>query len=114
MTKLTERFWPEYCAKNRPFLSEDQIVMDLVNKIKGSRSSLLWWVLTEECDLLIYSKKNHGIVIRYYGIASPRNSNFSKSERPEEIQLRILKKVWKIIHILDEQWLSTHDGIIES
>lgn len=104
MTKLTERFWPEYCAKNRPFLTEPQIVMDLVNKIKGSRSSLLWWVLTEESDLLIYHKRNQGIVVRYYGIGNPKNLNFSRDEKPDEIQLRILKKVWQIIHILDEQW----------
>lgn len=105
MSVLVEKFWPNYCRKHRPFLTEDQIVMDLVSKIRGSRSALLWWVLTEQSDLLIYSRKHKDIIVRYYNLSSPRNPHFCDvKESMADVQLRILKRTWKVIHILDEQW----------
>lgn len=96
MTNLAERFWPEYCNKNKAFLSESDIVLDLVNKIRGSRSSLMWWTLVEKEDITLYNKKHKYLVTRYYNIANPNNPHFSKSkESLDMIQLRILNKVWE-------------------
>lgn len=99
MTKLTEQFWPQYCAKNRANLSEEQIVVDLVTKIRGSRSSLTWWTLIEKEDLVIYNFKHKFIVTRYYNIASPTNQHFKDDKDTlDMIQLRILIKVWEYLN----------------
>lgn len=111
MSKLVKKYWPQWCRSNRPFLTEDQIVMDIVNKIKGSRTSLLWWVLTEPEDVIRYDQKHKNIIARYYSIGNPKNPHFNKTESTDVIQSRILHKVWKIIHVLDEQWMN--DGSFE-
>jgi hypothetical protein len=94
----TEIFWPMYCAKNRSFLSEEQIVIDLITKIRGSRSSLLFWTLIEKDDLLIYNQKHQNIIARYYNIQSTKNPYFSHAEDTQKIQLRILTKVWEYLN----------------
>lgn len=110
-----EVFWPQWTAKNRAFLSEEAIVTDLILKIRSNRKSLLWWVLVEETDIVIFSKKNKDIVVRYYNLTSARNPYFKGSkEPPDEIQLRILNKVWKTLHAFDDQLnelgMASHDG----
>jgi hypothetical protein len=95
-----EIFWPEYCRKNRAFLNEEQIVIDLITKIRGSRSSLTWWTLIEEIDLNTYNKSHKNIISRYYNLTSPTNPFFSISDDRdlEQVQLRILVKVWQYLN----------------
>jgi len=85
--------------------------MDLVNKIRGSRTSLLWWVLIEEEDVITYDRKHKNILSRYYNTGSPRNPHFTNRESTIVIQTRILKKVWKMIHALDEKWMDNGHSV---
>lgn len=99
MTRLTELYWPEYCRKNRPFLSEEQIVIDLITKIRGSRSSLTWWTLIEREDLIPYYQRNRNKIANYYNLGSSRNPHFTNvKESLDEMQLRILTKVWEYLN----------------
>lgn len=116
MSRLTEKYWPEYCNKNRAFLSEAEIVADLVHKIRGSRSSLTWWTLIEKEDVLIYNKKHKNIVTRYYNIGAPINPHFkNEKESLDNIQLRILNKVWDFFNrdLYDEHNFRTRSNETE-
>lgn len=95
-----EVYWPEYCRKNRAFLNEEQIVIDLITKIRGSRSSLTWWTLIEKIDLVTYNNKNKNIICRYYNLTSRANPFFTiaSDQELERIQLRILVKVWEYLN----------------
>lgn len=99
MTKLTEKFWPQWSRKNRAFLSEDQIVVDLITKIRGSRSALTWWTLIEKEDILPYYKSTKNRIANYYNLSSGRNPHFSNVKETLDImQLRILMKVWEYLN----------------
>lgn len=102
MSNLAEKFWPQWCNRNRAFLSEDDIVSDLLFKIKNNRTTLTFWVLIEETDVTTFSKQHNGLIVRYYNIASKRNPFFRDNKDPlEDVQLRILQKVWQAIHIFE-------------
>lgn len=99
MSKLTEKYWPQWCRKNRAFLSEDQIVVDLITKIRGSRTALCWWTLIEQEDILPYYYKHKNKIASYYNLCSNRNPYFSNvKETLDEMQIRILVKVWKYLN----------------
>lgn len=99
MTKLTEKYWPQWCRKNRAFLSEDQIVIDLITKIRGSRSALAWWTMIEKEDILRYHKNNKNRIANYYNLGSANNPYFSTVKESLDImQLRILTKVWEYLN----------------
>jgi hypothetical protein len=99
MSKLTEKYWPQWSRKNRAFLSEDQIVIDLITKIRGSRSALTWWTLIEKEDINRYNASNKNKIASYYNLASSRNPYFSNvKESLDVMQLRILTKVWEYLN----------------
>lgn len=99
MTQLTEKFWPQWSRKNRAFLSEDQIVIDLITKIRGSRSALCWWTLIEKEDIIPYYNHNRNKIASYYNLGSARNPYFSNvKETLDMMQVRILTKVWEYLN----------------
>lgn len=113
MSKLTEKFWPQWCRKNRAFLSEDQIVVDLITKIRGSRSALCWWTLIEKEDILPYYRQNKNKIAVYYNLGSTRNPYFSNvKESLDEMQIRILVKVWEYLNreLYDERVVEPPKG----
>jgi hypothetical protein len=99
MSTLTEKYWPQWSRKNKAFLSENEIVADIVRKIRGSRSSLTWWTLIEKVDLVLYNRYQKDKIARYYNLTSQRNPHFSNvKESLDETQLRILIKVWECLN----------------
>ena len=111
-----EVFWPQWCRKNRPFLTEEQIVVDLVTKIRGSRTSLMWWTNIETEDLNTYIKNHKNLIANYYNLGSPRNIHFNKStDTLDVIQLRILQQVWTYLNreIYNHEIESQPDGTTE-
>ena len=98
MTNLAEKYWGHYFKKNQGFLDEDQIVDDLIKKIRNSRKSLTWWNVVDKIDLALFSKKNSKLIADFYSI-NEHNPHFSEGEiRLQETQLRILTRVWEVLN----------------
>ena len=99
MTNLTERFWPQWSRKNQIFLNEDEIVTDLIIKIRGSRTAMCWWCHADKDDVSRYYNSNKNKIANYYLLSSPLNPYFqNRSESLHVIQLGILTKVWEFLN----------------
>jgi hypothetical protein len=102
VSDLVKTWWPEFCRQNRKFLNENDIVIDLINKIRGNRSTLTWWTLIEREDVIIFNRQHRNLIARYYDLKNIENPHFTMiKESLNELQLNILFRVWEKLHETD-------------